>query len=294
MSLRNVSYFLVEAFKSLYRNSWLSIAAIGTIIVSLFILGASLLMVLNVNLLADSVESGVEISVFIQDDISGKELQDLGEQIKYLGGVGSMQFITRYQALEELKESFGDKSEALNGLKKNNTLPNSFRVKALSTRMVPSVAEKITFLDGVEKVSYGSGVVEKLMTVSSWTRTAGLVIVGLLEVAAIFLIATTIRLSVYARRKEIGIMKVLGATNWFIRMPFVLEGMVLGLWGGIIAAGLVYLGYDVLLSKVDSSLPFLQLVSDYKVNYALLGLTGLGFLIGIIGSTISVGKHLKV
>jgi len=251
LSLNNISYYWVEAFKSLYRNSWLSLAAVGTIIISLFILGSSVLLVLNVNHLADRVESGVEISVYVKESVSGEDLVDLGEQIKFLGGVESVNFISRERALEEMKESFGDRQDALAGLDEENTLPDSYRVKALSTDLVPSVAEKIEDLHGVDGVRYGHGVVEKLLVLSQWVRTMGLAIVVLLGVAAVFLIATTIRLSVYARRQEIGIMRILGATNWFIRMPFMLEGMLLGLLGGLVTSGVIYLGYSTLVLRVN-------------------------------------------
>ncbi len=295
MSLNNISYYWVEAFKSLYRNSWLSLAAVGTIIISLFILGSSVLLVLNVNHLADRVESGVEISVFVQESVSGEELVDLGEQIKFLGGVESVNFISRERALEEMKESFGERQDALAGLEEENTLPDSYRVKALSTDLVPSVAKKIEDLHGVEGVRYGHGVVEKLLVLSQWVRTMGLAIVVLLGVAAVFLIATTIRLSVYARRQEIGIMRILGATNWFIRMPFMLEGMLLGLLGGLVTSGVIYLGYSTLVLRVNETLSFIQLINQPQIiNYTLLGITALGLLLGILGSAISVRKFLKI
>ncbi|MTI85793.1 MAG: ABC transporter permease [Firmicutes bacterium] len=295
MSLNNISYYWVEAFKSLYRNSWLSLAAVGTIIISLFILGSSVLLVLNVNHLADRVESGVEISVFVQESVSGEELVDLGEQIKFLGGVESVNYISRERALEEMKESFGDRQDALAGLDEENTLPDSYRVKALSTDLVPSVAEKIEDLHGVDGVRYGHGVVEKLLVLSQWVRTMGLAIVVLLGVAAVFLIATTIRLSVYARRQEIGIMRILGATNWFIRMPFMLEGMLLGLLGGLVTSGVIYLGYSTLVLRVNATLSFIQLISQPQIiYYNLLGITALGLLLGILGSAISVRKFLKI
>lgn len=296
MNLHNFAYYWIEAFKSLYRNSLLCLAAVCTMIISLLILGSALLLVLNVNQLTDQVESGVEISVFLEDDLSGDELESLGERIKYLGGVQSVNFISRYRALGELKDSFGTEREVLDGLEENNTLPNSYRIKALSTNRVSNIARKIEGLEGVEKVRYGREVVEQLMIISRWVRISGLAIVVLLGIAAIFLIATTIRLSVYARRQEIGIMKILGATNWFIRMPFILEGMVLGILGGLIAAGMVYLGYHTLVVKVSNTLPFLELISQSQtmINYTLLGLVAMGLSLGIMGSAISVRRFLKV
>ncbi|MDD4335640.1 MAG: FtsX-like permease family protein, partial [Desulfotomaculaceae bacterium] len=148
--------------------------------------------------------------------------------------------------------------------------------------------------DQFDKVRYGQGIVEKMMDLSKWVRTAGLITMTLLGVAAVFLIATTIRLSVYARRKEIGIMKTLGATNWFVRFPFVLEGMMLGLAGSLIAVAVVYFGYISLIGNIQLSLPFVQLVTDralIKPLMELLLLTGL--VIGAVGSLISMRRFLK-
>lgn len=295
MNLNNLVYYWKEALTSLYRNGWLSLASIGTIVISLLILGSSLLVMLNVRQLAAQVESSIEISVFLADDLTDEEIEVLGERLASLRGVKTVTFISREQALKELQESFEDNREALAGLEKKNTLPNSFRIKADKTSLVPSLAKRIESFSGVDKVRYGRGVVEKLLNISSWVRYIGLVAVVLLGVAAVSLIATTIRMSVFARRQEIGIMKILGATNWFIRAPFMLEGMLLGLAGGLIAAVVIYFGYHSLVMRINASLPFLQLINDpLTLRYTLSGLVTLGFLIGALGSAISVRRFLKV
>lgn len=295
LNLNNLAYYWAEAFRSLYRNSWLCLAAVGTIIVSLLILGSSLLLVFNANYLAKQVESEVELSVFIVEDTKKQKIKDLGQQIESLDGVKSVEFISRDRALEEFKESFGERKEALVGLEENNTLPNSYRVKAVSTKLVPQIAGQVEELDGVEYARYGQGVVENLMSISNWVRTAGSALVVLLGAAAVFLIATTIRLSVYSRRREIGIMKILGATNWFIRVPFILEGMMLGLLGGLAAVVIIYYGYQSLLVRMGSTLPFMQLIDQQElILYILGGLLGAGLLLGIVGSAISVRRFLKI
>lgn len=295
MSFNNFFYYLRETFDSLCRNSWLSLASVGTIVVSLLILGSSALLVLNVQHLTDQVESSVEISVFIDENADEETIKVLGEDIKTMGGVESVTFISRDQALEELKESFGENRDALDGLRDNNTLPDSYRVKTFNTALVPGIAQELAELEAVEQVRYGSEVVERLMVITNWVRTMGLALVLLLGMAAVFLIGTTIRISVFARQREIGIMKVLGATNWFVRMPFLLEGMFLGLLGGLVSAGVIYYGYVSLVTKINASLPFIQLIHDMQiVIYVLSGLVVLGLLIGALGSAISIRRFLKV
>jgi len=150
-------------------------------------------------------------------------------------------------------------------------------------------------MEFTDKVRWGQEVVEKLMTLSSWIRVAGMVMMGMLGAAAVFLIATTIRLSVFARRKEIGIMKFLGATNWFVRMPFLLEGMFLGLVGSVFAVLVIYFGYGTLVSSVGDAIPFMKMVSDpVIIMYLMEGMLLLGLLIGLIGSMISIRKFLQV
>ncbi|WP_027364967.1 permease-like cell division protein FtsX [Desulfotruncus alcoholivorax] len=295
MNLNVIRYYFREAVRSIIRNSWLSAASVGTIIISLLILGSTVLLVMNVRYVASSVESSLEITVFLKDDVDEQSLARMEEQIKFVPGVSSVEFISKEQALADLKESFGDKADILSGLEQDNPLPNSFRIKTTSAGLVPEAARQLEKLDGVEQVRYGQGVVEKLLSLTHWVRIWGSLTIVVLGVAAIFLIATTIRMSVFARRREIGIMKMLGATNLFVRMPFMLEGMMLGSAGGLVAVLIINFSYLSLLNKVIVTLPFIRLVDDPVTIYQVLGgLLGLGFAIGALGSAISLRRFLKV
>ena len=294
MRLNTILYYLAEALVSIRRNTWLSLASVGTVVVSLFILGGSLLVVLNANALAGTVEAGVEIRVFLEEELDERQTLAVGEQIASLAGVEEVEFIPRDQALEELKESFGDRRDFLEDLE-TNPLPDTYRVKTLEVEQVPGVAREIEKIEKVEQVRYGQGVVEKLLSLTRWIRAAGLVAMGILAVASVFLIATTIRMSVYARRKEIGIMKTLGATDWFIRMPFVLEGMFLGAAGGLLALLFIYIGYFSLAGRVNSYLPFIQLITDRAELMPVFGgILGVSIVIGALGSSVSLRQFLKV
>lgn len=254
-----------------------------------------MLLVVNGEKLTNSVESSVEITAFLEEKVGKAERGTIEEKIKADPKVEAVEFIPKEQALQDMKKSFGDRAELLESMEESNPLPDSFRIKTKEANAVPVVAKALEKVEGVEQVRYGQGVVEKLLTITRWVRLASVVTLTLLTLAAGFLIATTIRMSVYARRREIGIMKTLGATNWFVRFPFVMEGIVLGLIGGLLAVLVVDLGYLSLIKKLQVSLPFIQLMNDQKTLLNILGsMIGLGVLIGALGSWFSLRRFLKV
>ena len=295
MSFSTIRYYFAEAFRSVLRNSWFSIASVGVVSISLLILGSSLLMVINAGEITANLESSIEISVFLKDNTSPVDISKMLREIKAMPGVALVEYVSKEQALLEMKDRLNDSDDLLAGLEENNPLPDAFRVKAIQAEQVALLSQQLDNLPLTDKVRYGQGVVEKLMALSHWIRVAGMALMALLGAAAVFLIATTIRLSVFARRKEIGIMKFLGATNWFVRMPFLLEGMFLGLVGSTLAVLVIYFGYTTLVNNVGESIPFMKMVDDPRLLMFLLeGLLLLGLLIGLIGSMISIRKFLKV
>ena len=294
MRLSTIAYYFREAFYSVLRNSWLSVASIGVVAVSLLILGSSLLVVMNANKIAENLESSVEISVFLQDETTPEDIKEQEAALRSLPEVAELKFVSKQEALKEMQENFGEQGDILEGLEEKNPLPDTFRIKTQTVEQVVPLARELAAYPRVDQVRYGQGVVEKLLDLSRWVRTAGLVTMVLLAIAAVFLIATTIRLSVFARRKEIGIMKFLGATNWFVRFPFLLEGMFLGLAGALLAVVAVYYGYQSLVKNIQVSLPFMQLVTDHSLLVPMLeGLLVLGLALGALGSLISLRKFLN-
>ena len=292
MGLNVIRYYFREAFASMRRNGWLSLASVGTVTVSLIILGSSLLLVLNANKLASALESMLEISVFLVNDLDSEQIRQLNEQIKFLPGVAEVEFISKEKALEKMQQGIG--ADKLAGLD-YNPLPDAFRVKTSEPQQVPRVAGEIAQLAGVEEVRYGQGEVEKLLAITRAIRIAGWTAVVLLGGAAVFLISTTIRVSVFSRRKEINIMKYLGATNWFIRFPFLLEGMFLGLAGACLAAVTVYYGYVLTIKELNALMPFLPVVNQFQEVLSVFAcVVGLGLLIGAAGSALSVRRFLNV
>jgi len=289
-----VGYYFKEAIDSLIRNNWLSLASVGVVTVSLFILGCFLLVAINTSAIINSLESMLEINVFLESNLDKTEINHLNEQLKFLPGVSEVEFISREKALENMLTSLGNEKDIAGNLDEN-PLPDIFRVKTKNVELASQVAANIYKFDGVDKVIYGQKIVERLLIVTHWIRTMSLTSIVVLGLAAVFLIFTTIRVSVFSRKKEIGIMKFLGATNWFVRLPFLLEGLVLGFSGALLASIIVYFGYTIIVYKITVAMPFLPIVGQIdKIAPVYLGLLVLGLLIGAVGSSISVHRFLKV
>lgn len=295
MKIRTTEYFVREVFISLKRNNWMSLASIGIVAVSLFILGMFLMVVLNLNKMASSLESQVQINVYLQDDLKPKQIDEVEKRIKGLQGINTVTYIDKDKALERFKDRLGEQKYLLTALGDTNPLPNSFEVTVNQPELVKTASVTIGDFDGVESAKFGQDVVEHLFDLTRLIRIFGLTLIALLAIATIFIISNTIRLTVFARRKEIAIMKYVGATDWFIRWPFLLEGVVLGCLGGAVAAVLLRLSYSTVTAKVYDTLAFFPLLPEYPfLNYITFVILLGGIIIGALGSTISLKRFLKV
>ncbi|ASR45647.1 cell division protein FtsX [Paenibacillus kribbensis] len=294
-----------EGFKNIFRNGWMSIASITSIIVSLLILGVFIMLVLNVNSLADQADSQVEINVFLELNVDQNMRETLQKEIAAMPEISKTSFVTKAQGLEELRKDLGDSGkELLEGFDKDsNPLPDKIVVEVIEPTTVPFVAEKIEKLNTLHpekpilKVRYGKGTVETLFTITKLIRNVGFIFVAGLAIMSMFLISNTIRVTILARRREISIMKLVGATNFFIRWPFFIEGALIGLIGSLITVGILFTGYQRLLTAVqgDIALNMLKLMPLEGIWIQLSALLViLGMLVGIIGSTLSMRKFLKV
>ena len=295
MKLKTGEYFIQEVFHSLRRNNWMTFASIGTVAVSLFVLGVFLILVLNMNRLAGMLESQVQISVYLEDHLTDREKRQIGYDIESLQGIDSVTYVDRETAKERLKDRLGDQKYLLDALSEDNPLPDAFEVTVTTPSVVESAAGAIAAMQGVEEAKYGQDVVEHLFDITRLMRIFGFVLMGLLGGATLFIISNTIRLAVFARRKEIAIMKYVGATDWFIRWPFLLEGIVLGCIGGFIAAVALRSFYAAMAAKIYSTLAFFPLMPQYPfMNYVTLAILLAGIVIGAIGSVISLKRFLRV
>ena len=295
MKISTAEYFVTESLNSIRRNGLMSVASLMTVALSLLILGVFTITVMNLNHLASVLESQVQVTVYLQDTMKEDEVREIGTRITKLPGVTRVNFVGREEALTRFKLRLGEQQGLLAELGENNPLPNAFEVKVDRPDRVKPVALAIAQLKGVETARYGQEVVEQLFGLTRMVRIFGVVLIVFLGLAALFIIVNTIRLTVFARRREINIMKYVGATDWFIRWPFIIEGVLLGALGAGIAVVLLTQFYSIVTGQVYESLAFLPLLPKYPfLNYVNLFLMAVGVGIGVLGSIISVRKFLKV
>jgi cell division transport system permease protein len=292
--LRQAYYIFQEVGRSLKRNSLLNFAAVGTTAISLFVLGVGMLLVINTNEIAKTIESDIEIMVYMRHDLAEEDAIALEPVIGRISGVKETTFIPRDEALKSLVKRLGDELDESVG--EQNPLPDAIKVEISDPHEVNTIAAEIEDLPGVESVRYGGqDFVKKLFSLTNWVRIIGLLLITLLGLCGIFLIATTTRLTIFARRREINIMKYVGATDWFVRWPFLLEGIILGFFGALLAVGVLYFSYGALIAKIQETITFLPLVNSTLVLLRIFqGLLAVGVVMGAVGSTISVRRYLRV
>ena len=295
MSFSTKEYFVKETYKSIRRNGFMSFASISTVAVSLLVLGMFLMIFLNTNNLAQYLESQVQVSVYMQDNATGQELAAVKEKLTKMPGVVKVTQVSKTEALARFKKRWGDQDQLLNSLGKENPFPNSFEVQVDNPERIKVLTPQIGQLPKVETAKFGQEVVEHLFQLTKILRFGGILLVVFLAMATLFIISNTIRLTVFARRKEVIIMKYVGATDWFIRWPFLLEGMTLGFFGAVIAFILINSIYSGLLERIHATLAFLPLLpSSPLLLYVDLFLLFAGTGIGALGSYISLRKFLRV
>ena len=295
MSFSTKEYFIKETYKSIRRNGFMSFASVSTVAVSLLVLGMFLMIFLNTNNLAQYLESQVQVSVYMQDSATDKELADVKAKLQKMPGVVKVNQVNKEQALARFKERLGDQDQLLHSLGKDNPFPNSFEVQVDSPERIKVLTPQIGQIPKVETAKFGQEVVEHLFQLTKILRFGGILLVIFLAMATLFIISNTIRLTVLARRKEVLIMKYVGATDWFIRWPFLLEGMTLGFFGAVIAFLLINSIYAALLERIHATLAFLPLLpAQPLLLYVDLFLLIAGTGIGALGSYISLRKFLRV
>ena len=295
MTLNSARYILRETVHSMKRNPWLSIASVLTVMVSLVILGFSVFFLANASNMAKSFESQLEIAAFVQNGITQTEFEELKTQIQDMPGVSSITVVTKDQALADFGKTMGgSQNNLLADLGGTNPFPDKLTVKATDPQNVIALADTISALPGVYKVRYGQGFVDKLLKFTQWLRWIGFGVVAAFGIAAIVLISINVKMNVFSRRREIQIMKLVGASNSFVRWPFLVEGLALGFVGGALAAGIVGMGYNWITMYVQSTLTFLPVVQNAILFRQVTGgLMLAGMAMGALGSGFSLQKFLR-
>jgi cell division transport system permease protein len=294
MKFNTVKRHFRESVKSLGRNSWMTIASVSAVTVTLILVGVFALIMMNLNKVATDLENDVEIKVLIDETADEAAEKALVEKVKKLPGVSEMTYSTKEDELTKLVKDFGDDFKLF---EQSNPLRNVIYVKAADPQQTAKIAKAIDKYEYTYDVMYGEGKVEKLFNFLNISRNVGIVLILGLLFTAIFLISNTIRITIIARRDEIEIMKLVGATNSFVRIPFLLEGMWLGILGSIIPIAVVttlyHNVYKIIAPRLQGEL--IQLLDFSPLVYQVSGLLLLiGVLIGVWGSFMSVRKFLKI
>lgn len=294
MKARTFARHFRESFKSIGRNGWMTFASVSAVTVTLLLVGVFIVLMLNMNKVATDIEKDVEIRVLLEIGTKKEEVKVIEEKIDKISEVESVEYSSKEEELQNLVKDLGDDFRLF---EQDNPLYDVFIVKAKDPRDTGRIAAEIGKYDNVNEALYGEAKIEKLFNILEMSRNVGLVLIIGLLFTAMFLISNTIKITIVARRREIEIMKLVGATNWFVRWPFVLEGLWLGVLGSIIPIALVttgyYYAYEFIKPKLQNN--FIQILDFTPFIYQVNGLILLmGCLIGAWGSFMSVRKFLKV
>lgn len=297
MKARTIRRHVRESFKSLGRNGWMTFASVSAVTITLLLVGVFFVIMMNLNHMANNIENDVEVRVHIDVAATAEEQKALSEQIKKLDRVDSLAYSSKEKELDQLMSSMGEEGEAFAMFEQDNPLNDVIVVKTKEPQDIMSVAEQIEKMDFASKVKYGQGSVEKIFEATNTGRIIGTILIVGLLFTAMFLISNTIKITIFARRREIEIMKLVGATNGFIRWPFFLEGLALGVFGSIIPIIIIIISYyyshDFISGKLAGE--FLQLLPFSPFVFQISGLLIImGAVIGVWGSLMSVRKFLKV
>ena len=296
MKINTINYFIVDALKSIKRNITVSFAAMLTVLVTFFVLGTFTLVGLNFNKTIEDVADKIEIKVYLQDDIKLVNQREVEIKLAEQEGVKAVTYESKDEAFTKLKKDLEGNSGMLEGYSlENNPLASSYIVTLEDASYAGDVSKAVEDMTGVESITNQQELIEKISNVVDFVQILGIVLFFVFIGVSIFLIMNTINLAVYSRRREVGIMKFVGATDWFIRWPFVIEGMIIGAVGSLLATAILYFIYRGVFGFIASNLLIANLVPVSFVLTTLLGgfLLG-GIVVGAIGSIAALRKFLVV
>ncbi len=296
MKYNILGYLISEGFKNVFKNKKSTISCLIIMCATMLIFGIFFLIGENVKHTMEEIESEQAFEVFIKDDATEAEIAKLGEEIKAVNGVNTIQYKSKEDALTSMKERFKEYQSLLDGL---YIFSPSYVVNLTDLELSQSAQEQILQLDNVKKITSSDKTMKALVALANGINTITAIVLVLLVLISIFIISNTIKLTVHARRKEISIMKYIGATNNFIRSPFIVEGIIIGLVAAMISVLLIGLSYNVIAEKLLTSsiselVSFQLLGFNELFNLIVIVYLVLGVGVGVLGSVISMRRYLKV
>lgn len=299
MRIRTARLIVKEGMVNAYRNKLMSLASVIIVVATLIIFGFFLLIVLNLELNLNTLRDQPQLEAFCYDVLDDAQVNQVEEAIKNNSMIESYQKVTREQAQEKMKERLGKGASIFEGYEEN-IFPVSFIIDLKDTEQSQEAVRSIEAIDGIDKVSYSQETIDIINKISYWIKFISGFMIIILVIISVFIISNTIKLTVFARRKEINIMKFIGATDWFIRWPFVVEGVIIGIAGAVIAFVVSAYGYNALEGKFNKDIlsigtEFLKLIKIGEVwSQVIVSYAAIGIIVGALGSFLSIRRYLRV
>ena len=293
--MRSLGYLIKEGLRNVWVNRTMTISSIAVLMSCLLLTGAAGLFSLNVNRAMGTLEGNNSIRVYVRQDVSSLDALRIGDEIRKLDNVESCEFVSKDEGMQEMRELLGEENASLlDGLEgDDNWLPDSFRISMKDLSQYDETAREIQAIDGVDSIYDYSDLANQLTRIDNIVTRVGLVIVIALSVVSLFIIANTIRVAMLSRRLEISIMKSVGATNGFIRVPFIVEGIVLGLVAGLVSSLLLDFIYYRVIDALGIDMLFRVINIHHYLLPMVLAFMLVGALFGALGGAISIGRFLK-
>ncbi len=290
----SIKYLTKEGLRSVWANRLMSFASIGVLMSCLIFMGSAVLISLNINRFLSSVEDQNVIMLYIAQNVSQQDTQNMGSKIKAMDNVSDCTFISKEEGLKEQLDVIGEASVLFDSLKDDNILPDAYKVTLRDLKQYDATKAELQALPGVESLRDNSELAHQLTSFRRILVIVGSWVIGILFLVSLFIISNTIRLTMYSRRLEINIMKAVGATNGFVRYPFVVEAVVLGCLAGLVSFIFIMYIYKIAINSLGKLLNISQVVAFSSVGiWILLGFLAVGIFSGVIGGSISIGKYLK-
>lgn len=294
-----LSNLIKQGFQGMWRNRGMGVASMASISAVLMILGIIIVLILSINNIVLNTRAHFDqIDVFLTDEITENQRTRIEDRVLDHEGVVSIDYKPRDVGLEEMKEAWGDQSYILEGLEEDNPLQDAYVIILEDIEHSTSVVNSINTLPGVDEVKYFDDAIDNLVNIANYIKIGGVSIIAILALISIFIISNTIKLTVSSRKREINIMKHVGATNGYIRGPFIMEGLLFGLLGALVSIGVVYFGYISLFDRLNDQLfsilagaliPPQLILEDVTILFLSIGAG-----IGVLGSMVSVRRFLNV
>lgn len=297
MKINSAKYFAKEATKNVFSNGWMSLASVFTVLASLLVFGLFLLLTMNLNFMVKQVASDYEITLTVNETLTTEQISALENSLKTMPNISEVVFESRDERLNLLREQFGENASLLDRYQnEKNPLRHWFKVTCVDLTQSSDTVASIKALPGVMRVISNGETIRKLTAASGYVSNISVWMMIALGIISVFIISNTIKLAVFSRRKEINIMKFVGATDWFIRWPFIIEGVIIGLFGAVLSFLIIIAGYKGLTAMlVTLNIGFIQFIPIKGIlPWLSLSMFLMGIVLGAIGSFIAVRKHLKV